>query len=134
MGIVVGVVKHGERRVYAYGTARRIRIYQIGSISKTFTGLLLAQMVTEGSVNLTQPVRELLPAATVRKPGGRRNHAPRFGDAPAPACRRCRITSSAASPLNPAAAYAGYSLQPIPRRPLRLKHGFAREANPPFFL
>jgi hypothetical protein len=71
MGVVVGVVKHGERRVFAYGTAHTDSIYQIGSITKTFTGLLLAQMVVEGKVGLDQPVRELLPAGTVRKPDGR---------------------------------------------------------------
>ena len=62
MGIVVGVMKHGERRVFAYGTAHPDSIYQIGSITKTFTGLLLAQMVVEGKVRLDEPLRELLPA------------------------------------------------------------------------
>jgi len=38
LGMVVGVVKHGERRVSAYGTARPDSVYQIGSITKTFTG------------------------------------------------------------------------------------------------
>ena len=71
LGIVVGVLNHGQRRVYAYGTARPDSIYQIGSISKTFTGLLLAQMAVQGSVSLHAPVRELLPPGTVRKPGGR---------------------------------------------------------------
>jgi CubicO group peptidase (beta-lactamase class C family) len=70
MGVVVGVVKHGERRIFAYGTARPDSIYQIASISKTYTGLLLAQMVVEGRVRLDEPVRELLPAGTVGKPSG----------------------------------------------------------------
>jgi len=70
MGVSIGVVKQGERRVFAYGRARPDSIYQIGSISKTFTGLLLAQMVTQGKVRLSEPVRELLPAGIVRKPSG----------------------------------------------------------------
>ena len=47
MCIVVGVVKHGERRVFAYGTAHPDSIYQIGSITKTFTGLLLPESLSE---------------------------------------------------------------------------------------
>lgn len=71
MGVAIGVIKNGERRLFHYGTAHPDSIYQIASISKTFTGLLLAQMVAEGKVRLDEPVRELLPAGTVRKPGGR---------------------------------------------------------------
>ena len=46
-------------------------LFEIGSISKTFTGLILARMVAEGKVRLDEPVRELLPAGTVKKPAGR---------------------------------------------------------------
>ncbi len=47
-GVTVGVWKHGERRVFAYGTAKPDSIFQIASITKTFTGLALAQLVVEG--------------------------------------------------------------------------------------
>ena len=60
-GVTVGVLQHGERRVFAYGTAQPESIFQIGSITKTFTALALAQMVEQGKVRLDQPVRELLP-------------------------------------------------------------------------
>jgi CubicO group peptidase (beta-lactamase class C family) len=70
MGVVIGVLKHGERRVYAYGTAKPDSIFLIGSVSKTFTSLLLAQMAVEGRVRLDQPVRELIPAGAVSKPVG----------------------------------------------------------------
>jgi CubicO group peptidase (beta-lactamase class C family) len=69
-GVVIGVVDHGVKRVLAYGTAKPDSIFEIGSITKTFTGVILAQMVAQGKVTLDEPVRELLPAGTVTKPTG----------------------------------------------------------------
>jgi CubicO group peptidase (beta-lactamase class C family) len=69
-GIVVGVLQHGVRRVFPYGVANQDSIFEIGSITKTFTGLLLAQMVEQGQVRMDQPVRTLLPPGTVPKPAG----------------------------------------------------------------
>ena len=46
-GIVIGVSEHGVRRVMNYGIANADSLFEIGSISKTFTGLLLAQLVTK---------------------------------------------------------------------------------------
>jgi D-alanyl-D-alanine-carboxypeptidase/D-alanyl-D-alanine-endopeptidase len=69
-GITIGIVRHGERRVFAFGTAKPDSIFEIGSISKTFTGLILAQMVEQGVVRLDEPVRQLLPAGTVVKREG----------------------------------------------------------------
>lgn len=68
VGITIGVVSHGTRRVLVYGMAKPDSVFEIGSISKTFTALLLAQMVQQGKVRLDEPVRELLPAGTVAKP------------------------------------------------------------------
>lgn len=65
------MVRNGVRRVFAYGTARPDSAFEIGSITKTFTGLILAQMIEHGKVQLDAPVRELLPAGTVAKPQGR---------------------------------------------------------------
>ncbi len=70
-GITIGVWKKGERRVFSYGDAKPDSLFEIGSISKTFTGLMLARMVAEGKVRLDEPVRELLPAGTVSKPVGK---------------------------------------------------------------
>jgi CubicO group peptidase (beta-lactamase class C family) len=42
-------------------------VFEIGSITKVFTGILLADMVLRGEVRLDQPVAELLPA-TVKMP------------------------------------------------------------------
>ena len=69
-GVTIGIVDHGEKQVFAYGTAKPDSIFEIGSITKTFTGLLLAQMVEQGKVKFDEPVRELLPAGTVAKPAG----------------------------------------------------------------
>ncbi len=40
-------------------------VFEIGSITKTFTGTILASMVADGTVRLDQPVAELLPTGTV---------------------------------------------------------------------
>jgi CubicO group peptidase (beta-lactamase class C family) len=129
MGIVVGVVKHGERRVLAYGTAHPDSIYQIGSITKTFTGLLLAQMVVEGKVRLDQPVRELLPAGVVRKPDGheitlRDLATHRSGLPPMPDNFNPRRFADLT------AGYAGYHAADLYAYVAR--RGVAREADPPF--
>ena len=67
-GVTIGVIQHGERRIFSYGTAKPDSIFEIGSITKTFTATILAQMVEQGKVKLEDPVRELLPAGTVAKP------------------------------------------------------------------
>src|SRR6185295_15616339 len=69
-GLAIGVWKNGERRVFTYGAAKPDSLFEIGSVSKTFTGLMLAQMVAQSEVRLDEPVRELLPAGTVQKPAG----------------------------------------------------------------
>ena len=67
-GVTIGVLRKGVRRVFCYGTAKPDSIFEIGSVTKTFTGLILAQMIEQGKVRLDQPVRELLPAGEIPKP------------------------------------------------------------------
>lgn len=69
-GLAIGVWKHGEQRLFAYGAARPDSLFEIGSITKTFTGLMLAQMATQRKVALHEPVRLLLPSGMVPKPSG----------------------------------------------------------------
>jgi CubicO group peptidase (beta-lactamase class C family) len=69
-GLAIGVSTNGERRVFTYRAAKPDSLFEIGSVSKTFTGLMLAQMVAQGEVRLDERVRELLPAGTVTKPTG----------------------------------------------------------------
>ena len=70
-GLAIGVSQRGVRRVFAYGAAEPDSLFEIGSISKTFTGLMLARMVEQGKTRYNEPVRGLLPAGTVSKPAGR---------------------------------------------------------------
>lgn len=68
VGIVVGVIDPTGRRVVAYGkTAKDGKpvaantVFEIGSVTKVFTSLLLADMVQRGEVALTDPVSQYLP-------------------------------------------------------------------------
>lgn len=69
-GVTIAVVEHGVTRIFSYGAARQDSMYEIGSITKTFTGLVLSQMVEQGKVRFEDPVRELLPSGSVPKPAG----------------------------------------------------------------
>jgi serine-type D-Ala-D-Ala carboxypeptidase/endopeptidase len=68
-GMMVGVIDpDGRRRVVAYGSSGTARpldgstVFEIGSVSKTFTGNLLAEMARRGEVRLDDPVAKYLPA------------------------------------------------------------------------
>jgi CubicO group peptidase (beta-lactamase class C family) len=72
--IAVGIIDAEGPRYYFFGTKTiggapvdEHTIYEIGSISKTFTGILLAKMVEEGKVSLDDPVQKYLPES-VRMP------------------------------------------------------------------
>jgi D-alanyl-D-alanine-carboxypeptidase/D-alanyl-D-alanine-endopeptidase len=67
-GITIGVLQNGQRKIFSYGTASNDSVFEIGSITKTFTATILAQMVEQHQVQLKEPVRELLPPGTVTKP------------------------------------------------------------------
>ena len=69
-GIAIGVSEHGVQRVMTYGTAKPDSMFEIGSITKTFTGLLLAQMVVRGELDLRDPVREFLPPGVAPRTNG----------------------------------------------------------------
>jgi serine-type D-Ala-D-Ala carboxypeptidase/endopeptidase len=70
-GIILGVIQPGGVSYHvAAGNAQagkpisELTVFEIGSITKAFTGILLADMVARGEVRLDQPVAELLPAGT----------------------------------------------------------------------
>ena len=69
-GVAIGILQRGARKIFAYGPVKEDSIFEIGSISKTFTALILAQMVEQHKVKLDEPVRELLPPGTVARPEG----------------------------------------------------------------
>lgn len=69
VGIVVGIIDPHRRRIVAYGHLQQgdgrpltgDSVFEIGSITKVFTSLLLTDMVERGKVRLDEPVAELLP-------------------------------------------------------------------------
>jgi len=69
VGIVIGVIEPAGQRVVVYGRsdAKDGRpldgdtVFQIGSITKTFTSLLLADMAVRGEVKLDDPAEKYLP-------------------------------------------------------------------------
>jgi len=71
VGIVVGVIGPEGRRVVAYGQLAKgdprplgsDTVFEIGSTTKVFTSLLLADMVQRGEVALDDPVAKYLPAS-----------------------------------------------------------------------
>lgn len=77
-GIVVGLLDGDRTRIVVAG--RRgggndapldgRAVFEIGSMSKAFTGVLLAEAVERGEVRLDQPVAELLPPAVREKMTG----------------------------------------------------------------
>jgi serine-type D-Ala-D-Ala carboxypeptidase/endopeptidase len=69
-GLVIGVSDHGQRRIFCFGAAKADSIFEIDSVTKTFTALALAQLVEQKKATLEEPVRALLPAGTVAKPDG----------------------------------------------------------------
>jgi D-alanyl-D-alanine-carboxypeptidase/D-alanyl-D-alanine-endopeptidase len=71
IGLVVGVIDAKGRRVVAFGSLakndnRKLdgeTVFEIGSITKEFTSLLLTDMVRRGEVALIDPVSKYLPKA-----------------------------------------------------------------------
>lgn len=70
VGAAIGIVTPDGRQVFTLGEAKPDALFEIGSITKTFTGLLLAQLIEQGKVRADMPVRELLPSGTAAKPAG----------------------------------------------------------------
>jgi CubicO group peptidase (beta-lactamase class C family) len=74
-GIVVGIIVPGGESYFSYGVLAAGKpgevdadtIFEIGSMTKAFTGTLLAEMVRRGEVKLDDPVKKYLPD-TVKVP------------------------------------------------------------------
>lgn len=68
-GLSVAVVKSGAKHFFNAGVTSQItraattehHVYEIGSVSKTFTALILASAIEEGRVALNDPVQKFLP-------------------------------------------------------------------------
>lgn len=67
--ISIGVLQNGKRTYYNYGEKTRgsanlpdrFSVYEAGSITKTFTGLLLAQAISEKKIKPEDDIRDYLP-------------------------------------------------------------------------
>jgi serine-type D-Ala-D-Ala carboxypeptidase/endopeptidase len=80
VGIVVGVIEPDGRRIVSYGNHDRTgkrpvngdTVFEIGSVTKVFTALLLADAVQRGELALSDPISKYLPAdAKVPERGGK---------------------------------------------------------------
>lgn len=71
VGFVVGIYVDGEKQILSYGETQKGKgiapdgdtIYELGSISNVFTGVLLADLVQRGRVQLDDPMQKYLPKA-----------------------------------------------------------------------
>ncbi len=76
VGLSIGIIKDGKVNTYNYGETKKGNqhlptagtLFEIGSITKTFTSTLLAYYVNEGRLRLTDPVTMYLPDSVVRNP------------------------------------------------------------------
>ena len=118
VGIVVGVIEPNGRRVVAYGglaagdsrTLDGDTIFEIGSVSKIFTALLLADMVERGEVGLDDRAGEYLPGH-VRMPE-RSGKSITLLDLATHRSGLPRLPSNL-KPKDPADPYAGYSMDDL---------------------
>ncbi len=74
-GLVVGFISAGGSEIYAYGKRSTSggapdgdTLFEIGSVTKTFTSLALAAMIKDGKVTLKQKINDLLPVGKVKVP------------------------------------------------------------------
>ena len=72
--VAIGIYDHGETRYFCFGKTRtggsavdEHTIYEIGSVSKTFTATLLADAALKGRVSIDSPAQKYLPRS-VRLP------------------------------------------------------------------
>ena len=69
VGIMVGIIDINGPRYYSYGKASLSRdqildehsVFEIGSITKVFTAIMLADMVSKNEVGLDDPIEQYLP-------------------------------------------------------------------------
>ncbi len=69
IGIVVGLLKDGQETYFSYGKTSlnggleldKNTVFEIGSISKVFTTILLADQVLKGTMALNDPIEKYLP-------------------------------------------------------------------------
>lgn len=118
VGIVVGVIGPEGRRVIAYGHLEKgdsrplngDTVFEIGSETKVFTSLLLADMVQRGEVALGDPVAKYLPPGA--KMPERNGRSITLVDLATHTSGLPRLPTNM-SPKDPANPYADYSVEQL---------------------
>lgn len=113
--IAIGIIDKDGPQYYLFGTktvggqpVNEHTIYEIGSISKTFTGILLAQMVQNGQMKTDDPAQKYLPAAvTLPTRNGQQITLGHLSDHTSALARM----PTNFTPKDPANPYADYSVE-----------------------
>jgi CubicO group peptidase (beta-lactamase class C family) len=116
IAIVVGIVDGNGRRIVSYGSLAKDdkrpldgnTVFEIGSMSKVFTSLVLMDMVRKGEVALNDPISKYLPA-TVKVPE-RNSRQITFADLSTQSSGLPRMPANF-NPRDPNNPYADYSVQ-----------------------
>jgi CubicO group peptidase (beta-lactamase class C family) len=119
IGLSIGILKDGKTYFYGYGETTKgnhqvpneNNLFEIGSISKTFTAILLADAVNQGKISLDDPLSKFLPGqheisfegvpVTVRMLSNHTSGLPRMPD---------NFSEGTTDPLNP---YKNYSREDL---------------------
>jgi len=118
VGLVIGIVKDGQGQVIAYGETVKgsgivpdgNTLYEIGSVSKVFTAVLLASMAETGAVNLKDPLQQYVPPSVT---------VPVAGDTPITLEHLATHTSGLPrmpdnfKPVDPLNPYADYTVEQV---------------------
>ena len=118
IGIVVGVIDAKGRRVVAYGSLAKDdkrplngdTVFEIGSMTKVFTSLVLMDMAQKGEVAVTDPVAKYLPASA--KVPERNNRKITLQDLSTQSSGLPRMPSNFNS-KDPANPYVAYSVEQL---------------------
>ena len=112
--IVVGVLDKDGSHYYNFGTktnkgtaVNEHTIYEIGSISKVFTAILLAQQASDGKLKVDDPIKSYLPSQV--KVPTRGTTEITFGHLSDHTSALPRMPSNM-TPVNPANPYADYTV------------------------
>jgi CubicO group peptidase (beta-lactamase class C family) len=113
--IVIGIVDKDGSHYYTFGSKKlngspvdNHTIYEIGSISKVFTAILLAQQVVDGKMKLDDPISKYLPAEV--KVPQYEGHVITLGNLSDHTSGLSRMPSNF-NPANPANPFADYTVQ-----------------------
>ncbi len=118
IGIVVGVIDANGRRVIAYGSLakndnRRLdgnTVFEIGSMTKVFTSLVLMDMARRSELAVTDPISKYLPSSV--KVPERNGRQITFADLSTQSSGLPRLPNNM-HPKDPNNPYADYSVQQL---------------------